>query len=162
MNRNSRSNAVPVTPSAESESAEVDAIEGHQLDAEGSDTTSPPAITPQWQYWTPGPLTGVDIAWALIDPRRFAVRLYYSLAGGSGPNDSNEFASSLIVDTALGPDQTEVPFSVFEPNDLRPFLSGSFDYDPPRKTGDGTLTLRRLSYPGGAVENHVLYTDPVS
>ncbi len=161
MNRNSRSNAAAGTPPAESESAEVDTVEHPQLDTEAADPAPPTAITPQWQYWTPGPLTGVDVAWALVDTRRFAVRLYYSVAGSSGPDDSNEFASSLIVDTALGPDQTEVPFSVFEPNDLRPFLSGSFDYVPPSKTSDGTLTLRRLSYPGGAVENHVLYTEPV-
>ena len=159
MNRNSKSNATPVTPPIETESTEVEVAEDNSPDTEGRDTTPPPTITPEWQYWTPGPLTGVDVAWALVDTRRFAVRLYYSAAGSSGPNDSNEFASSLIVDTALGPDQTEVPFSVFEPNDLRPFLSGSFDYDPPIPLGDGTLTLRRLAYPGGSVENHILSTD---
>lgn len=173
MNRNHKSNPAARARSSESDQESAGQDDDGNTSAGTSDScepcepqppipVEPPVITPEWQYWTPGPDSSVDIAWALVAWRQFEVRLYYGPAGDSLPDDSDDNGNSLIVDTTLGPQRSEVPFSLASENDPRPFLSGSFDYDlPASEKGHGTLTLYRLRYPGGYVEAHTLYTDPV-
>jgi len=170
MNRNSKSNpAARVRPSDAAQDSDIhddvnDTGAGNNESCEPQPPIplDPPVITPEWQYWTPGPDSSVDVAWALVAWRQFEVRLYYGPAGDSLPDDSDDNGNALIVDTTLGPQRGEVPFSLASENEPRPFLSGSFDYElPASENGHGTLTLYRLRYPGGYVEAQTLYTDPV-
>ncbi|AVP98893.1 hypothetical protein C7S18_17665 [Ahniella affigens] len=163
MNKNSKSASVPAA--AHDPEATAEAPPDAPMIPESPATPLAPSAsaalaesdTLNWQFWTPDPNSGLDIAWAQLAAKQFRVQLLYTPGTGLGSPAAGDSTSPLIVDTELNSMRTDVPFSLLEVDNPNAILSGSFNYQP--KPGDGVLSVRRLRYPGGYVEMHVLFSD---
>ncbi len=142
----SRKTAKPPEAAADSGPGDAQSPQSREPVRVAPEASKPPAISAGDGVWSPPGYDGLRIGWALLGDA-FKVQCWYV-----------HEREDLFVDTTVDEENPQVLFSLRQDLSPTPFLSGQLCFDS--SSGDPTLSVKDLKYPGGLLSHEVLCPPP--